>query len=73
VTNEAASLGQRLSARFGAPSDEVLASPLILAGTIEEMVDRLEQRRARWGYSYFVVQQPVIDDFAPIVERLTGG
>jgi probable F420-dependent oxidoreductase len=72
VTNDAASLGQRLSTRFGAPADEVLASPLILAGTIEEMIDRLEQRRARWGYSYFVVQQPAVDDFAPIVERLTG-
>jgi probable F420-dependent oxidoreductase len=72
VTNDAVSLGERLSERFGASADEVLASPLILAGTIEEMIHRLEQRRARWGYSYFVVQQPVIHDFAPIVERLTG-
>jgi probable F420-dependent oxidoreductase len=72
VTDDVASLGERLSQRFGAPAAEVLDSPLILGGTIEEMIDRLEQRRARWGYSYFVVQQPCIDDFAPVVDRLTG-
>ena len=36
------------------------------------MIDRLEQRRSRWGYSYFVVQQQSIDDFAPVVAGLTG-
>ena len=72
VTDDAGAVGQRLSARFGAPPEDVLASPLILVGTIEEMVDRLEQRRARWEYSYFVVQQQCIDDFAPVVATLTG-
>jgi alkanesulfonate monooxygenase SsuD/methylene tetrahydromethanopterin reductase-like flavin-dependent oxidoreductase (luciferase family) len=72
VTDDVASVSERLSSRFGAPADEVLASPFILAGTASEMIDRLEQRRERWGYSYFVVQQPSIDDFAPVVARLTG-
>jgi probable F420-dependent oxidoreductase len=72
VTDDADAAGQRLSARFGAPPDDVLASPLILVGTIEEMLDRLEQRRARWGYSYFIVQQQSVDDFAPVVAELTG-
>ena len=72
VSNDVSSLGERLSAQFGAPAEEVLASPLILAGTIDEMIQGLEERRARWGYSYFTVQQPVIDDFAPVVATLTG-
>jgi probable F420-dependent oxidoreductase len=72
VTNDAVSLGERLSTRFGAPAEDVLDSPLILAGTVDEMVERLERRRARWGYSYVVVQQPGIDDLAPVVTRLTG-
>jgi probable F420-dependent oxidoreductase len=72
VTNDASSLGDRLSTRFGAPPRDVLDSPLILAGTVDQMVERLEQRRARWGYSYITVQQPSIDDFAPVVTRLTG-
>lgn len=72
VTNDAASLGERLSAQFAAPAAEVLESPLILAGTIGEIVDHLERRRARWNYSYLVVPQPATDDFAPVVEILAG-
>jgi probable F420-dependent oxidoreductase len=72
VTDDASAVGQRLSARFGAPANEVLDSPLILAGTIDEMIDRLEQRRARWGYSYSVVQQQSIDEFSPVVAAMTG-
>ena len=72
TTNDASALGERLGARFGAPADEVLASPFILAGTEAEMIERLEERRSRWGYSYFVVQQSGIDDLVPIVARLSG-
>ncbi len=72
ATDDVSALGERLSARFGAPADQVLASPFILAGTEAEMIGRLEERRERWGYSYFVVQQASIDDVTPIVARLTG-
>ncbi len=72
VTDDATSLAARLSARFGAPADEVLRSPFILVGSPAEMIDRLEERRQRWGYSYFVVQQDQLDDFAPVVASLTG-
>lgn len=72
VTDDAQAVGERLSGRFGASAEAVLQSPFILAGTREEIVDRLEERRARWGYSYFVVQAPCIDEFAPIVASLSG-
>jgi probable F420-dependent oxidoreductase len=72
VTNDIASFGQRLSAAFGAPAAEVLESPLVLAGSIDEIVDQLERRRQRWGYSYFVLPQQATLDFAAIVSRLTG-
>jgi probable F420-dependent oxidoreductase len=72
VTDDLSSFGERLSAGFGAPASEVLESPLVLAGSISEIIDQLERRRQRWGYSYFVVPQPATDDFAPIVEMMTG-
>lgn len=72
VTDDASALGERLSRRFGSPAHEVLASPFVLVGTTSEMIDLLETRRQRWGYSYVVVQQPSVDDFAPIVAKLTG-
>ena len=72
VTDDALAVGERLSARFGAPAEDVLQSPLILAGTRTELIDRLRERRARWGYSYHVVQEPSVEEFAPIVASLTG-
>jgi len=72
ITNDAAAVGDRLSPRFSAPAADVLDSPVILVGSEEEIVDRLEARRDRWGYSYFVVQGPWAEQFAPLVGRVTG-
>jgi hypothetical protein len=65
-------LGERLSAQFDAPAAEVLESPLILAGTVDEIIERLERRRTRWDFLYLVVPQPATHDFAPVVEMLAG-
>ncbi|MDQ1424768.1 MAG: hypothetical protein QOD72_2266 [Acidimicrobiaceae bacterium] len=72
ITDHAAAKAERLSVRFAAPPQEVLQSPIVLVGTEAEIVDRLEERRERWGYSYFVIQGPKAEKFAPLVARLTG-
>lgn len=72
VTDDAKAVGDRLSARFGAPVAEVLESPLVLVGTRAEIIDRLAERRERWGYSYFAIQGPSIEEFAPIAAQLHG-
>jgi hypothetical protein len=36
------------------------------------MVEALTARRERWDISYYVVQEPYMDDFAPVVARLAG-
>jgi len=51
---------------------DIFGSPFVLLGTVDEIVAQLVARRARWGISYYVVFEPVIDAFAPIVARLTG-
>jgi probable F420-dependent oxidoreductase len=61
-----------LTSIFGSSAEEILASPLVLLGTVEEVIDRLHERRDRWGYSYFTLQQDVAIAFAPVVERLAG-
>jgi hypothetical protein len=50
----------------------VLASPVVLAGTVEEIAERLHERRERWGYSYYTVQQPAAREMAAVVARLAG-
>jgi hypothetical protein len=50
--------------------EEVLDVPVMLFGTVDEMVDRLLARRERWGLSYFVVQSGVAREFTAVVARL---
>ena len=51
---------------------EVRESPFVLAGTVDAIVDALEQRRVRFGVSYVTVFEQYLDAFAPVVRRLAG-
>lgn len=62
-------LGQTID---DASIDEWLASPMVLVGTVEQIVQDLQMRRERFGISYIVLRESVADTFAPVVERLTG-
>ena len=49
-----------------------LETPVVLAGTLDEMIDDVQARRERWGMSYVVVGVDVMEQFAPAVARLAG-
>jgi probable F420-dependent oxidoreductase len=55
-----------------ASPDNVLASPYVALGTIDQICETLLERRERWGLSYYVFNDDSIDTAGPIVERLTG-
>jgi probable F420-dependent oxidoreductase len=52
--------------------DDILMSPYALVGSIGQMVDDLERRRERWGFSYVMTHQPYTETLAPVVARLAG-
>ena len=51
---------------------DILENPYLLVGTVDQIVEDLCARRARWGISYYVVHEPYMDVFAPVVLRLAG-
>jgi len=53
------------------PAD-ILEMPHFLIGTVEQIVESLEERRRRFGVSHIVLPDDAADDLAPIVERLAG-
>lgn len=56
-----------------AADPEVVAThPNVLLGSVDELVERLEERRERFGASYITVQQNEAERFAPVVDRLAG-
>jgi probable F420-dependent oxidoreductase len=72
ITNDRRAVAERLAAELPVSADDVLESPAVLLGTVEEIVETLQERRERFGFSYVVILEPVIEAFAPVVERLTG-
>jgi probable F420-dependent oxidoreductase len=73
VTENASELAGEIGEARGIPAEEVLESPLFLIGSVDEIVEKLYQRRERWGYSYYTILQESADEFAPVLERLNIG
>jgi probable F420-dependent oxidoreductase len=72
ITDDGAAVAEMLAGVFEASPEDVLESPLTLIGSESEVIDRLERRRDRWGYSYTVIPGDQLAAFAPVVARLTG-
>lgn len=53
-------------------TNQILNSPHLLVGTVEEIADSLETRRDRYGISYITVSTESVDALAPIVAKLAG-
>jgi probable F420-dependent oxidoreductase len=70
VTDDGRAAATEIGASLGLDPDDVLASPFVLVGSVEEIVTRLHERRDRWGYSYYTVQQPSAHEFAPVLAAL---
>jgi probable F420-dependent oxidoreductase len=73
VTDDRRGAAEELARRWPQLSpDEILDSPYVLVGSIDQMVEDLHARRQRWGISYYVAHELSIDALAPVVARLAG-
>jgi probable F420-dependent oxidoreductase len=71
-TDDRRSLAEMMAGAFGVTPEQALETPVVLAGTVEQMIDDLLARRERWQMSYVVVGVDVMEEFAPVVARLAG-
>ena len=73
VTDDRRSAAEELTSRWTQLTvDEILQSPYVLIGTVEQIIEDLHAYRQRWGISYFIIFEPYMDIFGPIVSRLAG-
>ena len=76
ITDNRRDAAQRLSDELpGLTPEDVLESPHVLIGTLEQMAEDLRRRRAEYGISYIVLNSAVEDHielFAPVVASLSG-
>ena len=71
-TDDRGELAEMMAGAFGVTPEEALETPVVLAGTLEQMIDDVQARRERWGMSYVVVGVDVMEQFAPAVAKLAG-
>jgi probable F420-dependent oxidoreductase len=57
---------------FELSPEEVSETPVALVGTVAEICESLLSRREEYGFSYWVVHEENIEDFAPIVAAMAG-
>ncbi len=62
----------RERARPGTTAQQVLASPYLLFGSVDQIIERLQRLREQFGISYFVVGDDYMDALAPVVAQLAG-
>jgi probable F420-dependent oxidoreductase len=73
VTNDRRKAAEDLAGRWMQLSpEEVLESPYVLIGTVDEIIEDIQACRERWGISYYTIFEPYVDAFAPVVARLAG-
>jgi probable F420-dependent oxidoreductase len=72
VTDDRDAMYDLFAEGFGLTPDQARQSPHALCGTIDQIVDDLEQRRERFGISAIGLSASALDDLAPVIERLAG-
>ena len=65
-------LAELVGGGFGQPKELVLESPHFLAGTEDQIVEQLQERRERYGFSYVVFGGGSHEAMTPIVQKLAG-
>jgi probable F420-dependent oxidoreductase len=72
VADDRRAAASKLADRFDLTQEDVIASPNILVGSIEQMVDDLRHRREDFRISYIAVPEHFMEPFVPVMERLVG-
>jgi probable F420-dependent oxidoreductase len=71
-TDDRRAAAEKLLDQFGQGMsvEELLDTPYILIGTVEQMAEQILRARERFGFTYYTVHGPYMETFAPVVERV---
>jgi probable F420-dependent oxidoreductase len=72
VTDDRTGVLAGMSQMLGVEQSMVRNTPFALIGSPSQLIDDLEERRAKWGFSYVIVGAEDVDTFAPVVAALRG-
>jgi probable F420-dependent oxidoreductase len=72
VTDDVERALAQAAPRFGVDVELLRDHELVLIGSVEQIVDKLQRRRDELGVNYITVPHHFLDAFAPVVAKLAG-
>ena len=72
VTSDRQAAAERVAAHTGLTPAETLRAPHVWIDETEQLCDKLEQHRDRWGVSSWAIDINAIAAIEPVIERLAG-
>jgi probable F420-dependent oxidoreductase len=72
VTPDGAGTRAKMAPMFGMTPEVLAEHPHALIGSVDEICDRIVERRERYGISYVSFGASAVDAVAPVIERLAG-
>ena len=72
VTDDRMKMAERIAPGYGMSPEEALDSPHVLIGNANEIIDTLQQRRERYGFTYIAFSGESYEAMAPVVKQLAG-
>ncbi|SEG03356.1 probable F420-dependent oxidoreductase, MSMEG_2516 family [Saccharopolyspora kobensis] len=72
VTDDRRAAAEEFLSRTGPmmTADELLETPFVFIGTVEQMAEQVLRNHERYGFTYYAVHGPYMDTFAPVIERV---
>jgi len=72
VTDDRRAALQQLSGEWEQDPDNWHESPFLLIGSVDSIADDIRRYRETLGFTYFVLRDYMMDDFAPVLAKLAG-
>jgi probable F420-dependent oxidoreductase len=72
VHDDAQDAAEAMARRFGVTPEQLAEHPHALIGSLDQVCEKLQKRRDQLGVSYVNVAQRNMEEFAPVVARLSG-
>jgi len=70
ITDHPLDAAKPLAKEYGVEPENILETPLVLIGSLDQIAETLEQRRERFGLSYITVFEKDLEGLAKVIARL---
>jgi probable F420-dependent oxidoreductase len=72
VDQDRQQVAEMMAPMFNLTPEDALRVPIVMAGSVDEIVETLQQRREDYGFTYWCVPGDAFEAMAPVVAKLAG-